>query len=527
MKRTLETVIAAVLSIGLALLFVLSLMAFRGFRSLGDESRLADRSRARLIAIQSVNRTLLTAESGQRGFLLTSELSYLDAYFTGVVATQNGLKQVALEFNDKPEEQPQVARLAALANAKLAELQQTIDLQRAHRQSEALAIVRTDSGKRMMEQIQQITGAMIAGERDQLNRKSAATQAASLLTERLFEVGEFGLALLFGGAFLFIRRSLKAQVLAEKTLAEREHLLRTITDNLPVLISYMDSDEIVRFSNSTYKKWLNLDPAETLGRPLIDVMGAKMYESRREQIQKVLAGNLTEFQSVLDLPDGPRQQQITYLPDVASDGRVVGFFALTMDVTAMKAIEHQLEQLARFDPLTGLPNRRQFEEKLSEHLLHSSRESRPYALMFLDIDHFKAINDTYGHGVGDAVLKHFGSCLQASVRRTDVVARLAGDEFVILLKGLHGRHEASMIAEKILEAIRPSLGIGDHDLNVTTSIGIAFVAQDGTTEQALFACADKALYSAKDAGRNCVRQLDCNVQSIADHRKLREANAQD
>ena len=333
--------------------------------------------------------------------------------------------------------------------------------------------------------------------------------------------------MLFGGAFLFIRRSLKAQVLAEKTLAEREHLLRTITDNLPVLISYMDSDEIVRFSNSTYKKWMNLDPAETLGRPLIDVMGATMYESRREQIQKVLAGNLTEFQDVLDLPNGPRQHQITYLPDVAPDGKVVGFFALTMDVTAMKAIERQLEQLARFDPLTGLPNRRQFAEKLSEHLLHSSRESRPYALMFLDIDHFKQINDTYGHGVGDAVLKHFGSCLQASIRRTDLVARLAGDEFVILLKGLHGRHEASMIAEKILQTIRPSLRIGDRDLNVTTSIGIAFVAQDDTTEQALFACADKALYTAKDAGRNCVMQLDCNVLSIPDHRKAREANAQD
>jgi diguanylate cyclase (GGDEF)-like protein len=198
-----------------------------------------------------------------------------------------------------------------------------------------------------------------------------------------------------------------------------------------------------------------------------------------------------------------------------------------MDVTAMKAIERQLEELARFDPLTGLPNRRQFEEKLNEHLLHSSRESRPYALMFLDIDHFKAINDTHGHGVGDAVLKHFGSCLQASVRRTDLVARLAGDEFVILLKGLHGRHETSMIAEKILLTIRPSLGIGDHNLNVTTSIGIAYVAQDDTTEQALFACADKALYIAKDAGRNCVRQLDCNVHSMTDQRKIREANAED
>jgi GGDEF domain-containing protein len=84
-----------------------------------------------------------------------------------------------------------------------------------------------------------------------------------------------------------------------------------------------------------------------------------------------------------------------------------------------------------------------------------------------------------------------------------------------------------MIAEKILQAIRPSLGIGGRDPNVTTSIGIAFVAQYDTTEQALFACADKALYIAKDAGRNCVRQLDCNVHSITDHRKVREANAED
>jgi GGDEF domain-containing protein len=104
-----------------------------------------------------------------------------------------------------------------------------------------------------------------------------------------------------------------------------------------------------------------------------------------------------------------------------------------MDITALKRIEAQLEHLARHDTLTGLPNRRHFEERLSEFLLQSEQES--FALMYLDIDHFKTINDAYGHATGDAALKYFSECLRTCVRGTDTIARLAGDEFVVLLPG--------------------------------------------------------------------------------------------
>jgi diguanylate cyclase (GGDEF)-like protein/PAS domain S-box-containing protein len=286
-------------------------------------------------------------------------------------------------------------------------------------------------------------------------------------------------------AFLFIRRTLRAQAAAEKTLAENEHLLRTVTDNLPVLISYTDSNEIVRFGNSTYRKWLNIDPIAAVGRPLIDMIGAKVYEERREQIRQAFEGHSVEFQAVSHDQDRVRHVQIVYLPDKRADGSVSGVFALTTDITAMKTIERQLEELARFDTLTGLPNRRQLEERLTEQRLFISREPQPYALVFLDIDHFKAINDTYGHGVGDGVLKQFAARLQASVRRTDVVARLAGDEFVILLKGLHRQQEANMIAEKILLTMGAQFEIENRVLSVTRSIGIAFVTQ-GSTRNKLF-----------------------------------------
>jgi diguanylate cyclase (GGDEF)-like protein/PAS domain S-box-containing protein len=327
-----------------------------------------------------------------------------------------------------------------------------------------------------------------------------------------------------------IWRSLAAQRIAiqalrlnEAKLAEKEHLLRTITDNLPVLIAYVDSNEVVRFSNLTYKTWFNRDPAQALGRPLAEVMGPDMYASRQEHIRNVLAGRLTEFQAVLDLPDGPRHHQVTYLPDTTADGRVAGFFGLTMDITALKRIEAQLEQLARHDMLTGLPNRRHFEERLSEFLVQ--REQGPFALMFLDIDHFKAINDAYGHATGDAALKHFSECLKASVRATDTIARLAGDEFVVLLPGLQKKADAEIVARKIIQNTRDRFTVNGGTLTMTVSIGIAYVREAALTSDALFASADEALYAAKNGDRDTLKVMECNVSDLARRPSRRRSDA--
>lgn len=289
---------------------------------------------------------------------------------------------------------------------------------------------------------------------------------------------------------------------AERRSAAGEQRLRTIADNLPVLIAYVDDQERYRFCNGTYGQWFGIDPASMVGKTIEEATGATLYAPRRAAVQRALAGERVEFEYDANTLGGPRHLRAAYLPDVASDGRVVGFYALTSDVSSMKAAELQLSTIARTDVLTGLPNRLRFNERLSEALSRCRRSGRPIGLLFLDMDHFKQINDNYGHAAGDDVLREFGRRLAASVRETDTVARLAGDEFVVILEGLHTPDESQFVAKKIVTAMSRPFEINASSLKITTSIGIAFHSGGNIAPDDLLAIADAALYRAKSEGRN-------------------------
>jgi diguanylate cyclase (GGDEF)-like protein len=232
-------------------------------------------------------------------------------------------------------------------------------------------------------------------------------------------------------------------------------------------------------------------------------VGADNYASRREYLRAALSGRRVEFEVLSRTLQGPRDLRTIYIPDVRDDGMVRGIFTLGTDVTAQKDVERELQRLARVDTLTGLANRRQFDELLEQALARYRRARRPLALIYLDIDHFKAINDTHGHGVGDAVLREFAARLESGLRETDVAARLSGDEFVVILDGLGTRDEAVAVATKLLHAIRAPMALSGRTLPVTASMGLAYL--DGTIEvdaQTLMVRADRALYRAKAAGRN-------------------------
>jgi diguanylate cyclase (GGDEF)-like protein len=200
---------------------------------------------------------------------------------------------------------------------------------------------------------------------------------------------------------------------------------------------------------------------------------------------------------------GPgRSLHATYIPDFAADGSVAGLYILVTDISELKVAEQRMARLARHDALTGLPNRYQLDEKLEEAMRRCRRSLMPMAMMFLDIDHFKGINDTLGHAAGDEVLKEFGLRLKAAVRATDTVARLAGDEFIILLEGLHAIEDAQAVARKILASMAAEFIVDGKPLRVTTSIGIACTDSLNLTAERLMAHADQALYQAKSDGRN-------------------------
>ncbi|MFA7270985.1 MAG: diguanylate cyclase, partial [Sterolibacterium sp.] len=173
------------------------------------------------------------------------------------------------------------------------------------------------------------------------------------------------------------------------------------------------------------------------------------------------------------------------------------------DITERKAVEEQIRQLAYYDTLTNLPNRRLLLDRINQSLSQAIRHKRSMAVMFLDLDRFKDINDTLGHEVGDELLKAAASRLNSCVRTGDTVSRQGGDEFVIVLAEINQQQDAARVAEKIIDAFALPVMVNGNELTITTSIGIAVYAGNQADDtQELLRKADKAMYAVKEAGRN-------------------------
>jgi diguanylate cyclase (GGDEF)-like protein/PAS domain S-box-containing protein len=181
------------------------------------------------------------------------------------------------------------------------------------------------------------------------------------------------------------------------------------------------------------------------------------------------------------------------------DGRMA---LVTRDLSEMKQLEERMDALVYRDPLTGLPNRRLFEDRLSIALAQAHRYRHRLAVIFVDLDRFKPVNDTLGHAIGDALLRAVAQRLTSCVREGDTVARLAGDEFTLLLPGIHYAEDIAIISRKLLDALRRPFALDGHDVRVTASGGIALYPEDGETEETLVRSADTAMYRAKERGRD-------------------------
>lgn len=191
----------------------------------------------------------------------------------------------------------------------------------------------------------------------------------------------------------------------------------------------------------------------------------------------------------------PSLQSITVLYD--ESGNVDKYVSLLTDITAQKIIEQQLSQKAHFDSLTNLPNRASFNEEINRLILKSSHGSSIFALFFIDVNKFKEVNDTFGHKIGDEYLKFIANFLKGSLRASDFVARLAGDEFVVLLESLKQENEAALVANNLISKIAASVNFDGHEIFPSISIGISLYPKDGDSADMLLQKADSAMYIAK------------------------------
>jgi diguanylate cyclase (GGDEF)-like protein/PAS domain S-box-containing protein len=308
---------------------------------------------------------------------------------------------------------------------------------------------------------------------------------------------------------VYAGRDITRRVRAEQGLEAAQARLRAVTDNIPAMIAHIDSQERYTFANAVGERLFGDVDGGIVGRTVRDVRGEAIYSEIRPYIARALAGERVTYDGEIELRGRHYHYQTSYVPDLRPDGSQQGFFSFTYDITQLKQAEQALEALARQDVLTGLANRRSFDERLAAALARSARQRQPLALLTMDIDHFKAINDGLGHAAGDEVLREFGRRLAGCVRAGDLVARVGGDEFAVLAEGVGSRESAVGFAEKLLERMREPVLVEGQPRRVGTSIGIAFSA-GAADAKALMLAADEALYAAKAAGRGTwkLREID-------------------
>ena len=421
----------------------------------------------------------------------------------------------------------------------------------------------------------------------------------------------------------------------ERGLRDSEQRLRTITDNIPALIAYIDAEERYQFSNGAYEEWIGVRPEQMRGRSVRELWGEPRYAMFEPNLRRALGGERVTYEYSVTREGAERRMLATYVPDTDASGKVNGFFVLSNDVTELvrarneareahdrleraldgssvalwdtdlrtgrvylndawseiaggergdrvlslselaalvhpddleatrraqletmkgqrplyaaehrvragpegwrwilsrgrvterdpvtgralrmvgtnvditdrKRMEEALQSVASTDALTGLANRVALADRIRLAIARSRRNGSAFALLFLDLDRFKQVNDGMGHSAGDQLLVQFAMRLRACVRASDSVARLGGDEFVVLLDDMKERDAAVRIAQKILEETRAPVRIDARQVGITTSIGIAYYTGEESGEE-LLQRADGALYEAKRSGRDAYR----------------------
>ncbi|MES2318245.1 MAG: PAS domain S-box protein [Pseudomonadota bacterium] len=291
---------------------------------------------------------------------------------------------------------------------------------------------------------------------------------------------------------------------AEMALRESEARLRTIADTLPTMVAYIDAGQVYRFQNRAYELEFGRGRGQVLGRSILETIGEARFKSLEPYILRALAGETLTFEEHDDQDGGERTLEVTYIPQSGDEG-VAGFHVMRQDITSQKHEKKRLLKLAQVDALTGLANRAGFMLTLAASMQQSVEEGRLMALMYMDIDHFKPVNDTYGHQVGDALLKAFSARLVQTLRASDTIARLGGDEFTIIMEKLARVEDASNLADKIVKAMQLPFDLGEVTVSVSVSIGLAFFRDGEIDPDTLIREADRLLYQAKQAGRNTFR----------------------
>ncbi|RNB50877.1 bifunctional diguanylate cyclase/phosphodiesterase [Brevibacillus gelatini] len=324
--------------------------------------------------------------------------------------------------------------------------------------------------------------------------------------------------------YVSIRNDITARKQMEEEVRKSEELYRLIAENTSDIISMINVEG----------DFLYLSPAHkaVFGHDMPDERFHNLFEWIVESDRDILAYAIqhtysTRKEYTVECRLQTRKAKTIWTeskinPILDEEGNVSKLLLVTRDITDRKQSEELIHHLAYHDPLTDLPNRRMYVQHLSREIMHAKRFQSNLAVLFLDLDRFKDVNDSFGHDVGDLLLVEVSNRLRQCLRPGDVVARLGGDEFTVLFSQLNDREEAAVLADQIMNALQAPFEFHGHSFNVSCSIGIALFPQDGDNAEDLLKRADTALYTVKSHGKNGYEFFDPTMEAKSLERILME-----
>lgn len=307
-----------------------------------------------------------------------------------------------------------------------------------------------------------------------------------------------------------LKASLASQKRAKQALAESQQLYQSILHASPDAVVVNDMQGIIQHASLAAVSMMGLKTQEEfVGRSVADFFDPTDSQLANTNLSEFLAGIKNGIEEVRVKRSDGRLVDAELNAEIVRDaqGRPSGVICILRDISERKKAEDRMRYLALHDPLTGLPNRALFSDRLQHAMAIALRDQSHVALMFIDLDKFKPVNDTYGHAIGDLLLQEVAHRMLACVRESDTVARIGGDEFVVTAR-VAGAHDALAVGEKVRQTLEHPFVLDGHVLQISCSVGVALFPEHGQDDITLAKNADTAMYQAKEQGRNrvCIYQ---------------------
>jgi len=311
-----------------------------------------------------------------------------------------------------------------------------------------------------------------------------------------------------------------------KALEATEGRFKALTESAMDIVTVLDTSGVILYQSPSVMHLLGHDPSEMIGRSQFDLIHRDDVKAMRSMFHELaVRGKMTQpIEFRVRTKAGAWRTLESIGKNCLDIPEVRGIIVNTRDVTDRKTIQQRMQYLAYHDALTDLPNRSLMQDRISQAISRAERSTKRFAVMFIDIDNFKNINDTLGHDVGDELLRQVAKRLTVSVRAHDTIARQGGDEFIVLLDQLEGQLGATRVAQKILDALRAAFSVNGTDQHVSGSIGIALYPDDGRDAPTLLKNADTAMFHGKAQGKNTYQFFTAQMNNAVKRRAAMESN---